>query len=121
MKWEPTTAAHGSVIDPDGAFSATFTPATDQITISDSETWIMINAAPLVFGRPNPDGISFATRVAGDGYEGGRGTFNEALEVVREMAGRPGADLELLSSVLRQVMDPVELMAFIASIKQAEC
>jgi len=121
VKWEPTTAVHGSVIDKDDPFSAHFTPSTDQLVISDSETWIMINAAPLVFGRPNPDGISLATRVAGDGFDNGRGTFDEALEVVREMASKPGADLELLASVLRNVMDPIELMAFIASIEQAEC
>jgi len=121
MKWEPVADAHGMVIDPDGAFSASFTPATEQVQISDARTWIMINAAPLYFGRSNPDRISFATRVAGDGYENGRGTFYEALGLVREIASEPGADLELLARVLSNVMDPVELMAYIASIKQPEC
>lgn len=121
MNWTPTSAACTWKMGRNDPFNASFTPATEQVVVSDADTWVMINAAPLYFNKPNPDRISFANRVTADGYEKGRGNFDEALEVVREIASRPGADLELLARVLGNVMDPVALMVFIASIKQTEC
>ena len=119
MKWQPMPEKHGLVIKDNQGFFVVYHPPLEQVTVVDSRTWVIINAAPTYLGKPGR--IAIVLRETENGFERGRGTIEEALEIVKGMAEEPDVDVEELTKALRNIMDPIELMAFHADIPQREC
>lgn len=121
MNWEPAPYRCDTVLDEDEGFSIMTNPSLDQVSFSNATMWVVINAAPMYFGKLNPAPFAFAVRSSNRGCERGRGSLSDALDLVREMAVDPHADLDKITKALRTIMDPIDLMAFIATIPQREC
>lgn len=119
MNWQPMPDDEGLAIKDNQGFFVVYHRPLEQVTVVDSRTWVILNAAPTYLGQPGR--IAIVLRETENGFERGRGTIEEALEIVKGMAAEPDVNVEELTKALRNIMDPLELMAFLADIPQRKC
>jgi len=114
MKWRDTNYVEINLLDL--RFLGKKNVVTNHLVIASDQMRVMLKASTSYFPGSIVGARSFAIRKKGMGYERAHGTFDEGLELVKQIAMEPGADLEEIVTSLSRVMGPVELMAFISSI-----
>lgn len=119
MNWQLVPDKVGRDIKENQEFFVLFYAPLEQFTIVNSHMWVSIHAAATYFGKPGR--MALATRQTEAGVERGCGTIEEGLELVKQMAAELDADIEAITKALRNFVEPLELMAFLADIPQRKC
>lgn len=119
MNWELATEKIAALIG--DHFFAEFDEELAQLIVSNSRMWVIINTSPHSLSTAK--GPAFVVRIRNANAEQKWATLEEFFKFVREIAREPGADIEKIATELAKsrILNPVDLIAFLASIRSQEC